>query len=91
LAANLITGYHGPLWAEEDIALLGQVPEAEVTPRTGQTVGAVRQKREELAIPNPAGNRWRDDKVALLGTLVTSTRPKRASIWRAVLVLLHRE
>jgi hypothetical protein len=30
---------------------------------------AVLQKREELGIPNPAANRWRDDEVALLGTL----------------------
>jgi hypothetical protein len=29
----------------------------------------VRQKREELGIPNAAGNRWRDDEIALLGTL----------------------
>jgi hypothetical protein len=29
----------------------------------------VRQRREELGIPNPAGNRWRGDEVALLGTL----------------------
>jgi hypothetical protein len=66
LAANLITGYHGPLWAAEETALLGQVPDAEVA---GRTVGAVRQKREEFGIPNPAGNRWRCDEIALLGTL----------------------
>jgi hypothetical protein len=69
LAANLITGYHGPLWAAEDIALLGQVADAELARRTGRTVGAVRQKREELGIPNPAANRWREDELALLGTL----------------------
>jgi hypothetical protein len=27
LAANLITGYHGPLWAAEDTARLGRVPD----------------------------------------------------------------
>jgi hypothetical protein len=69
LAANLVLGYHGPLWTPEDISLLGQVPDAHVARRTGRTVGAVRQKREELGIPNPADNRWRDDEVALLGKL----------------------
>ena len=29
----------------------------------------MRQKREELGVPNPAGNRWRPEHVALLGTL----------------------
>jgi hypothetical protein len=32
-------------------------------------LGAVRQKREELRIPNPAGNRWGAGEVALPGTL----------------------
>jgi hypothetical protein len=68
LAANLVTGYHGPRWAPEDIALLGTIPDEEVARRTGRTTGAVRQKREELGIPNPAGNRWRAEEVALLGT-----------------------
>jgi hypothetical protein len=45
------------------------VPDAEVARRTSRTVSAVRQKREELGIPNPAGNRWRGDEIALLGTL----------------------
>jgi hypothetical protein len=69
LSANLITGYHGPLWTPEDIALLGQVADDEVARRTDRTQGAVRQKREELGIPNPAGKRWRTEDVALLGTL----------------------
>jgi hypothetical protein len=50
-------GYHGPLWTPEDIALLGQVSDAVVARRTRRTLGAVRQKREELGIPNPAGGR----------------------------------
>ena len=69
LATNLVLGYHGPLWAPEDIALLGTLPDEKVARRTGRTTEAVRQKREELGIPNPAGNRWREDEVALLGTL----------------------
>ena len=69
LAQNLVTGYHGPLWTPEDIALLGTVPDENVARQTSRTVEAVRQKREELGIPNPAGNRWRDRDIALLGTL----------------------
>jgi hypothetical protein len=69
LAANLITGYHGPLWTEKDIALLGTMPDGAVARRTGRTLGAARQKREELGIPKPAGNRWRANEIALLGAL----------------------
>jgi hypothetical protein len=69
LVAYLVTGYHGPLWTPEDIALLGAVPDDEVARRTGRTAGAVRQKREELRLPNPAGNRWRSEDIALLGTV----------------------
>jgi hypothetical protein len=29
----------------------------------------VRQKREELGLPNPAGKRWSAEGIALLGTL----------------------
>jgi hypothetical protein len=69
LADYLVTGYHGPLWTPEDIALLGVVPDEELAQRTGRTAGAVRQKREELGIPNPTGNRWLPEHIALLGTL----------------------
>ncbi len=69
LGRNLVTGYHGPLWTPEDIALLGTVPDEDVARKTSRTVEAVRQKREKLGIPNPAGNRWRQDEAALLGTL----------------------
>jgi hypothetical protein len=69
LGRHLVTGYHGPLWTEEETALLGTVPDGEVARRTGRTAGAVRQKREELRIPNPAGNRWTAEGIALLGTM----------------------
>jgi hypothetical protein len=57
------------LWTPEDIALLGTVPDVEVARRTGRTLEAVRQKREELGIRNPAGNRWLAEEIALLGAL----------------------
>jgi hypothetical protein len=69
LARNLVTGYHGPRWAAEQLALLGTLPDAEVARRTGRTANAVRQMRERLGIPNPAGNRWTTEAVALLGRL----------------------
>jgi hypothetical protein len=65
---NLVVGYHGAWWTPEDIALLGTLPDEEVAQRTGRTVDAVRRKRWERAIPNPASNRWAAEDVALLGT-----------------------
>jgi hypothetical protein len=69
LGRHLMTGYHGPLWTPEDVALLGTLPDAEVATRTGRTPSAVRQKREERSIPNPDDNRWTAEAVALLGTM----------------------
>jgi hypothetical protein len=69
LGRNLVTGYHGPLWTEEDLALLGTAPDAEVARRIGRTANAVRVMRDRLGIPRPAGGRWRDGDLALLGTL----------------------
>jgi hypothetical protein len=69
LARNPITGYLGAWWTAEDIALLGTVPDEEIARRTGRAAGAVRRKRGELGIPNPAGNRWRADEIALPGRL----------------------
>jgi hypothetical protein len=70
--ANLgcpIPGDHGPRWTPAEVALLGTMPDEEVAARTGKTPGAVRQKREELGIPNPAANTWTAEDIALLGTL----------------------
>jgi hypothetical protein len=69
LGRNLVLGYHGPLWTAQEFALLGTLPDAEVTRRTGRTPNAVRQMRERLGLPNPAGNRWTAAGIALLGTL----------------------
>jgi hypothetical protein len=67
LGRTLVTGYRGAWWTPEDFALLGTVPDEEVTRRTGRTADAVRRKRWELAIPNPASHRWTAGEVALLG------------------------
>jgi hypothetical protein len=40
LGRNLVTGYQGPLWTAQEIALLGTLPDAEVARRTGRTPSA---------------------------------------------------
>ena len=42
LAKKLIPGYRGPRWTQEDIALLGQLPDQEAARRAGRSVNAVR-------------------------------------------------
>jgi hypothetical protein len=69
LKRHLHPGYHGPRWTPQELALLGTLPDEEVAARIGKTPGAVRQKREELGIPNPAANSWTAEDIALLGTL----------------------
>src|SRR5262249_3918133 len=68
--------YHGPAWTAEEVALLGQLPDAEVAERTGRTREAVRQKRNELGVPDPAARRgaygappWSPDEDALVRRL----------------------
>jgi hypothetical protein len=67
LAKALVLGYHGPLWAAWEIALLGTVPDREVARRTGRSVAGVRQKRMKLGIANSRDRRrtkkrWRGSK-----------------------------
>jgi hypothetical protein len=45
LARHLVPGYRGPRWTDEQLALLGTMPDAEVARLTGRTVNAVRQRR----------------------------------------------
>jgi hypothetical protein len=68
LGRFLHKGYHGPRWSDADLALLGTLTDDEVARRTGRSWNAVRQKREELGIPNPAAGRWAAEEIALLGT-----------------------
>jgi hypothetical protein len=71
LEQYLVPGYHGPRWTDEELALLGKLPDDAVARRTGRPAGAVRQKREALGIPNPADERrtWTADRDALVRTL----------------------
>lgn len=48
--ARLVKGYHGPLWTDEQLALLGHLPDDEVAERTGRTKEAVRIKRTRRRI-----------------------------------------
>src|SRR5262249_8595968 len=56
-------------WTPEQLALPGTLPDQELAEQSGRTQNAVRQKREELGIANPATNRWSPEEIALLGTL----------------------
>jgi hypothetical protein len=53
LAQYLIPGYHGPWWSQDQLALLGKLPDDEVARRTGRSCNAVRVKRDRLGIPKP--------------------------------------
>ena len=44
-------------WSDEEIALLGTIPDHELAEQLGRTHGAVRLKREKLNIPNPLDRR----------------------------------
>jgi hypothetical protein len=50
LARHIPHGYHGPWWTDEELALLGTMPDAEVAARTGRTVTAVRVKRHRARL-----------------------------------------
>jgi hypothetical protein len=50
LRKSLVLGYHGAWWTDEELALLGTLPDAEVAARTGRTASAVRVKRQRLRI-----------------------------------------
>jgi transcriptional regulator with XRE-family HTH domain len=60
-------------WTEEELALLGTIPDEEVAAQTGRTKMAVYFKRRELGIAQclPTGSpgpRWSKEEIALLGT-----------------------
>jgi hypothetical protein len=59
LARNLKAGYHGPWWTEQELALLGKLPDEEVAARTGRTPDAVRRKRNSLGIRSASDRRRR--------------------------------
>ena len=51
LGRFLKSGYHGPLWTPEQVALLGTMLDEEVAVRIGRSVTGVRLKRSECGIP----------------------------------------
>jgi hypothetical protein len=53
----------------EELALLGTLPDEEVAAKIGKMPSAVRQKRKEMGIANPAANCWAAEEIALLGKL----------------------
>jgi hypothetical protein len=54
LCRNLRPENHPLRWVEDEIALLGVMPDEEVTRLTGRNTDAVRQEREKLGLANPS-------------------------------------
>jgi hypothetical protein len=69
--AQYLDPAHGCGWTAGQLALLDIHPDSRVAALTGRSENAVRQKREELGIPNPEGGRpgWADEQLALLRKL----------------------
>jgi hypothetical protein len=53
LVQYIIPGYHGPWWSQDQLALLGKLPDDEVARLVGRSCNAVRVKRDRLGIPKP--------------------------------------
>jgi hypothetical protein len=78
LARHLRTGYRGPRWTPEQLALLGTLLDDDVARQTGRTTNAVRIKREKLGIPNPKDlEHWTAEEVAQLGTAIDAAVARR--------------
>jgi hypothetical protein len=59
----------GPLWAAKDRALLGKLPDSEISLRLGRTMTAVRAQRKKLGLRDPSKRKpWTAAEVKLLGT-----------------------
>ncbi|HWV98498.1 MAG TPA: hypothetical protein VNZ64_02280 [Candidatus Acidoferrum sp.] len=58
-------------WTEQELALLGTRPDAEVAELTGRNFGSVWQKRRALGIAQPAlrFRKWTPDEDSLVGTV----------------------
>jgi hypothetical protein len=61
LARNLRPGYHGPRWTQEQLALLGTLPDGEVAVLVGRSVTGVRVKRTRLGIPTASASTGRPE------------------------------
>jgi hypothetical protein len=69
LQRHLRAAVHEETWTVEEVALLGQLPDAEVARQTGRTTEAVRVKRVRLGLPNPTTTHWNAEGITLLGTM----------------------
>lgn len=57
------------MWlSDEDVALLGTLPDEEIAQRTGRSVSAVRSKRTLSGIKNAFAGGWTAEEIAQLGT-----------------------
>jgi hypothetical protein len=65
-------------WTQEDLALLGKVPDAEVARRTGRSIITVQQARGKRGIPNPAPSKaWTAEDDELVRTLPPAEAARR--------------
>jgi hypothetical protein len=58
--------YQTRAWKPEDLLLLGRRSDGRVAKKTGRTLEAVRQKRQELGIRNPRAREWQPEELRLL-------------------------
>jgi hypothetical protein len=92
LGRNLILGYHGPRWSNEQLAMLPQMSDAQIAARTGRSKNAVRIMRQRLGLPGCGIERrkWTKEELRLLGKLpytevarLTGRTPNAVSVMRA--------
>jgi hypothetical protein len=50
LGRHIPHGCHGAWWTDEELALLGTLPDAEFAARIGRTLTAVRVKRQKVGM-----------------------------------------
>jgi hypothetical protein len=58
--------YQTRAWKPEELLLLGKRSDARVAKKTGRSIEAVRQKRQELGICNPRAREWQPEELRLL-------------------------
>jgi hypothetical protein len=62
LGRTLVTGYHGPLWTEEQVRLLGTMTDEDLAVKIGRSPNAVRLRRTRFGIPTFRGRRKPGDR-----------------------------
>jgi hypothetical protein len=80
---------HARRWSVEDLARLGQEPDARIAPDVGLSASRVRSKRQALGIaPFRPRRLWQSDEIALLGTVSDGEIAKR--LGRSIKGVMHK-